>query len=150
MHTYLLKRQQWLPRPIGDVFQFFSRPENLQVLTPDWLNFKMVEVPEKLYAGALIRYQLQWHRLPIRWTTEITGWDPPRRFVDRAIKGPCAMWNHEHEFSEHNGGTMMGDRVTYALPLGWAGRIAHWASVKGDVEKIFNFRAEAMGRLFPR
>jgi ligand-binding SRPBCC domain-containing protein len=59
------------------------------------------------------------------------------------------MWNHEHGFSEHKGGTRMRDRVTYALPLGWVGRIAHWAAVKRDVEKIFDFRVEAMGRLFP-
>jgi ligand-binding SRPBCC domain-containing protein len=34
MHTYRLEREQWLPRPVDEVFAFFSRPENLQVITP--------------------------------------------------------------------------------------------------------------------
>jgi ligand-binding SRPBCC domain-containing protein len=151
MKTYLLEREQWLPRPIDEVFAFFSRPENLQVLTPDWLDFRIVEAPQNLAAGSLIRYRLHWHFLPIRWTTEITEWNPPHRFVDRELSGPYALWNHEHSFSPRQaGGTTMRDRVEYALPLGVLGRLAHRLSVKRDVESIFNFREEAMRRLFPQ
>jgi len=149
MHTYLLEREQWLWRPLEEVFQFFSRPENLQAITPDWLDFKMVETPAQLRPGALIQYRLRWHGLPIRWTTEISEWNPPHGFVDRALKGPYALWNHEHLFSERNGGTTMRDRVTYALPFGPIGRLAHRLSVRRDVESIFDFRAAAMRRLFP-
>lgn len=149
MHTYLLEREQWLPKPIDEVFAFFSRPENLQQITPPWLDFGMVETPKELRAGALIRYRLRWHGVPVRWTTEITEWTPPHGFVDRELKGPYALWNHEHSFAEKDGGTTMRDRVTYALPLGWAGQIAHWALVRRDVESIFDFREESMARLFP-
>ena len=149
MHIYLLEREQWLPKPIDEVFAFFSRPENLQVITPPWLDFRMVKTPETLHAGSLIRYRLRWHRLPIRWTTEISEWNPPSGFVDREISGPYALWNHEHRFISQNGGTAMSDRVTYALPFGWFGEIAHALAVRRDVEKIFDFRAETMTRLFP-
>jgi ligand-binding SRPBCC domain-containing protein len=149
MHTYRLEREQWLPQPVDVVFSFFSRPENLQAITPPWLDFRMVETPELLAAGSLIRYRLRWRWLPIRWTTEITEWNPPHGFVDREVSGPYALWKHEHWFVSHRGGTMMRDRVTYALPLAWVGRIAYWAVVKRDVEKIFDFRAETMRRLFP-
>lgn len=149
MKTYLLEREQWLPKPVDEVFVFFSRPENLQIITPDWLDFSMVEAPHNLAAGSQIRYRLRWRFLPIRWTTEITEWNPPHRFVDRELSGPYALWNHEHEFSSHDGGTTMRDRVSYALPLGVLGRLAHAVSVKSDVESIFDFRAEAMRRLFP-
>ncbi len=147
MHTYSLNREQWLPGPVGEVYLFFSRPENLQVLTPPWLDFRMVETPESLVAGSLIRYRLRWRMLPIRWTTEISEWNPPHGFVDRGVKSPYALWNHEHWFTEHDGGTTMRDKVTYALPFGWAGRLAHWAVVKRDLETMFDFRAEAMRRL---
>ena len=150
MHTYLLEREQWLPKPIGEVFAFFSRPENLQQITPPWLDFRMVETPKELKPGSLIRYRLRWHGVPVRWTTEITEWDPPHGFVDRELKGPYALWNHEHLFTEKDGGTTMRDRVSYALPLAWAGRIAHWALVRSDVESIFDFREEMMARLFPK
>jgi ligand-binding SRPBCC domain-containing protein len=148
MHIYRLEREQWLPRPVDEVYLFFSRPENLQAITPAWLDFRMVEAPETLAAGSLIRYRLRWHGLPIRWTTEISEWNPPRGFVDRAVGGPYALWNHEHLFFAHEGGTTMRDQVTYALPLGWVGRLGYWA-VKRDVEALFDFRAEAMRRLFP-
>ncbi len=149
MHIYVLERQQWLPRPVDHLFPFFSRPENLQEITPPWLNFRVVEAPKNLSAGALIRYRLRWHGLPIRWTTEISEWNPPERFVDRAISGPYALWNHEHTFQPHNGGTTMRDRVTYALPFGWIGHLAYLGAVRRDVERIFDFRADTMRRLFP-
>jgi ligand-binding SRPBCC domain-containing protein len=149
MHTYTLRREQWLPKPIEEVFAFFSRPENLQAITPPWLDFRMVEAPQFLAATSLIRYRLSWRVLPIRWTTEISAWNPPHGFVDREVAGPYALWNHEHRFAAQDEGTTMSDRVTYALPLGWLGRAAHRLMVKRDVEEIFNFRAEAMKRLFP-
>ncbi len=136
-----------MPKPIDVVFSFFSRHENFQLITPHWLDFQMVESPEALSSGSLIRYRLRWHGLPVRWTTEISQWNPPHEFVDREVKGPYALWNHEHRFALQNGGTIMRDRVTYALPLGLLGRVAI-GIVRGDVEKIFDFRAEMMRRLF--
>ena len=147
--AYVLQREQLLRRALEEIFAFFSRPENLQQITPPWLDFRMVESPAKLQAGSLIRYRLRWHRIPVRWTTQISEWNPPYGFVDRALSGPYALWNHEHSFRGEGTGTMMRDRVTYALPFAAVGRIVHWALVKRDVERIFDFRAEAMRRLFP-
>lgn len=65
MHTYRLEREQWLPQPVDVVFSFFSRPENLQAITPPWLDFRMVETPELLAIGSLIRYRLRWRWLPL-------------------------------------------------------------------------------------
>lgn len=146
--VYVLKREQWLPRPIGEVFEFFSRPENLQVITPPWLDFRMVDTAPTLQAGSLIRYRLRWRWMPIRWTTEISEWNPPYGFVDRALSSPYALWNHEHTFVSQDGGTLMRDRVTYALPFPAIGWLAHRALVKRDVERIFDFRAETMRKLF--
>ena len=149
MRLYWLEREQWLPRPIDEVFSFFSRPDNLQAITPPWLDFQMVETPDNLQRGALIRYRLRWRWIPIRWTTEITVWDPPHNFVDRQITGPYLLWNHQHSFAAHDGGTLMRDFVTYALPLGPVGGMARGFLVKRDVESIFNFRARTMRQLFP-
>jgi len=88
MHTYCLEREQWLPKPVDEVFYFFSRPENLQEIAPPWLEFRMVKAPETLGAGSLIHYRLRWRGLPIRWTTEISQWNPPNGFVNREVSGP--------------------------------------------------------------
>jgi ligand-binding SRPBCC domain-containing protein len=151
MHVYTLEREQRLPRPIGEIFEFFSHPANLQSLTPAWLDFRILNPPEKLHRGSLIHYELRWRKIiPLRWTTEIAEWNPPYEFVDRQISGPYALWNHEHSFSVDGDHTLMRDRVDYALPLGWIGGLAHRVWVKDDVEKIFDFRAQAMLRLFPQ
>lgn len=108
-----------------------------------------VEAPSELAVGSLIRYRLCWRRVPIRWTTEISEWNAPHRFVDREVSGPYAIWNHEHWFAAHEGGTTMRDRVTYGLPFAWIGRVAHAIVVKRDVERIFDYRGETMRRQFP-
>jgi len=44
----------------------------------------------------------------------------------------------------------MGDRVTYALPLGILGSLAHAIAVKRDVEKIFDFSRRQHAAPFSR
>ena len=39
-HT--LRREQWIPRPIDDVFGFFSDARNLEEITPPWLRFRIL------------------------------------------------------------------------------------------------------------
>ena len=86
--TYLLAQEQWVPRPLEEVFDFFSRPMNLDSITPPWLDFHITEAPDALRAGSHIRYQLRIHRVPVLWTTEITEWNPGMRFVDEQKSGP--------------------------------------------------------------
>jgi len=39
--TYQLIREQWVPQFLEGAFAFFSRPENLQAITPEWLDFRI-------------------------------------------------------------------------------------------------------------
>jgi ligand-binding SRPBCC domain-containing protein len=114
-----------------------------------WLDFRMADAPQALPVGSLIEYRLRWHGLPIHWPTEITEWNPPHRFVDRELRGPYALWSHEHWFEPHDGGTRMNDRVTYSLPLGILGKLAHAIAVQRDVEKIFDFAPRPCDAFFP-
>jgi len=148
MRPYQIARQQWLPAPLENVFSFFSRPENLQALTPPFLDFQLVEVPQEMRAGSLIRYKLRLRGLPIRWTTKITEWDPPHGFKDDQLSGPYALWHHEHRFVAERGGTTMFDKVSYALPLGILATPAHWLFVRRDIENIFDYREKRMKDLF--
>jgi ligand-binding SRPBCC domain-containing protein len=86
---YVLRSDQLVPRPLDEVFEFFSRAENLQELTPAWMHFKILSIePRPVQRGTLIQYSLRWRLIPIRWTTEIVEWEPPHRFVDIQLKGP--------------------------------------------------------------
>jgi len=151
MAPFILRAEQYVPRPLDEVFDFFSKAENLQQLTPSWLHFRILEVePSPVRKGTLIRYALRWRIVPIRWTTEIVEWEPPHRFVDVQLKGPYKLWHHEHRFAAEGAGTRISDEVQYLLPFGVLGSIAHKLKVKTDVEKIFAYRLEVVEKLFGR
>ena len=98
--------------------------------------------------GALIRYRLRVHRMPVGWLTAIREWDPPRRFVDEQLRGPYALWHHTHTFEALDPSTtLMRDVVRYALPLGPLGELARRLFVARDVEAIFDFRARRIVEL---
>jgi ligand-binding SRPBCC domain-containing protein len=152
--TYILRRRQWVPQALDIVFDFFSRPTNLQSITPPFLDFKIIEAPAQIQARSLIHYTLRIHKIPVRWNTEITDWNPPHSFVDLQISGPYTLWRHTHMFTpERSGttirdGTMIEDQVEYALPLGVLGKMAHWILVRRDLKIIFDYRGERMRELF--
>lgn len=150
MKIHKLHREQFLARPLDEVFAFFSCAENLEEITPEFLNFRILSVhPPEIRLGTVIRYRLAWHRLiPLRWTTEIIRWEPPARFVDSQVSGPYKLWHHEHRFEARGNGTMMFDTVRYALPLSGLGVMAHRFVVRRDVSKIFDFRAQRISELF--
>jgi ligand-binding SRPBCC domain-containing protein len=66
-----------------------------------------------------------WHfGLPLRMTSRITAMNAPHSFTDEQIRGPFRYFRHEHLFRPHGTGTLMTDRVSFAAPLGFLGRIA--------------------------
>jgi ligand-binding SRPBCC domain-containing protein len=146
LRTFWLKKQIWLPQPREKVFGFFANPQNLDRLTPAWLNFAMVRAaPAVVKAGTLLDYRLRLRGIPIRWRSEITVWEPPSRFVDQQVKGPYSLWIHEHLFEEKQGGTLVSDNVQYAV-LG--GKLVQKLLVAPDLEGIFNYRHRVLEELF--
>jgi ligand-binding SRPBCC domain-containing protein len=146
MTIHVLKRKQFLTRPPRESFPFFGDALNLEAITPPWLGFRVVTPgPIEMSVGTLIEYRLRLHGLPIRWRTTIAVWDPPRRFVDVQLSGPYRMWHHTHDFEPAPGdGTLMTDTVRYALPLGPLGELAHRLLVQRDLERIFDYRRDAV------
>ena len=146
MTTFEHKSSVWLPRPLEEVLAFFSDACNLEILTPHWLRFEVLTPrPIDLAVGVTIDYRLRVRGIPIRWRSEITAWEPPRRFVDKQIRGPYRLWHHEHLFREERGGTLAEDRVIYAVP---GGALVNRLFVAKDMEKIFAFRSEKLWELF--
>jgi ligand-binding SRPBCC domain-containing protein len=149
MKIYELERDQWVPGALSEVFDFFSRAENLARITPDWVNFRILTpVPIEMHQGALIDYTIRLAGIPLGWSTRITCWEPGSRFVDEQIRGPYALWHHTHTFVRHDGGVLVGDRVRYALPLGPLGRAAHALAVGSALDAIFDHRFRSIRSLF--
>jgi ligand-binding SRPBCC domain-containing protein len=141
MTVHVLERSQRLPRPPDEVFPFFADALNLEAITPAWLHFRVLTPPPvTMAAGARLEYRLRLHGLPLRWLTRIEVWEPPVRFVDVQVRGPYRLWHHTHSFEPHGDGTLMRDRVRYALPLGPLGELAHALLVRRDLDRIFAVR----------
>jgi ligand-binding SRPBCC domain-containing protein len=140
-----LEREQILPLPPEEAFAFFADALQLEAITPPWLHFRVLTpAPIEMRAGTEIEYRLRLHGVPVRWLTRIEVWEPGRRFVDLQLRGPYSVWHHTHSFTPHPDGTSMRDLVRYALPLGALGRVAGGAFVRRDLERIFDFRREAI------
>jgi len=140
---------QWVPRPVGEVFPFFSDEKNLEAITPPWLNFnvKGKNTPE-IRKGTLIDYRLKLKGLPMGWRTLIAEWEPDRMFRDVQLKGPYSVWDHTHTFEPFRGGTLIRDEVWYRLPFAPFGNVA-LPMVRKDVSAIFGFREKKIREVFP-
>ena len=149
MTVYNLNRDLWVPRPLPDVFEFFSRADNLQRITPPWMMFRILTPgPIEMKEGAIIAYALRVRGIPLRWLTQIERWDPPFEFIDVQTKGPYKLWRHTHRFSAVEGGTLIVDTVEYALPFGVLGRLTHRIQVAQDLSRIFDYREHRVRELF--
>jgi hypothetical protein len=98
--------------------------------------------------GLRIHYAIRPLGFPQRWTSLISEWNPPVAFVDEQIRGPYRYWRHQHEFESVRGGTELRDHVTYELPLGPLGRLAHLLLVRAQLESIFDFRERTIAERF--
>jgi ligand-binding SRPBCC domain-containing protein len=94
--------------------------------------------------GLRIDYTIRWLGIPLGWATLITGYDPPHSFEDTQTRGPYARWVHQHHFRTADGGTWIEDEVSYRLPLGPLGHLAHALLVGRQLRAIFEYRGIAI------
>lgn len=73
-----------------EVFEFFSRPQNLGLLTLASMRFRIRQAPQQVHDGSVIAYALRVGGVPLRWQTVIAHWVPGQCFVDAQTRGPYA------------------------------------------------------------
>ena len=122
-------RQTTVEAPLADVWEFHSRIEGLEAVTPDWMGLRVEAVigpdgdpdPERLEAGTELSLSIR----PLgvgprqRWTTLIAARErdgDTAYFRDEMIRGPFDRWEHTHAFSADGERTVLRDHVEYDLP----------------------------------
>lgn len=142
MPTY--QREVRVGAPLDEVWEFHSRIEGLEALTPDWMHLRVEEVRRPdgrerddgvLDDGTAVRMSLRPFGVGPRqrWISRITRreeGDGTAVFEDVMDEGPFPEWHHAHQFyAISDGRTLIRDRVEYELPvvggllgpLGWIG-----------------------------
>ena len=147
MSFYQFKKQQLIRTSIEQVWDFISTPRNLREITPEAMNFEIMDsdIPDKMYPGMIISYKvspLKWYRTT--WVTEITHIEEKSFFIDEQRVGPYALWHHQHIIEPVEDGVLMTDIVTYAPPAGFLGAIANRVTIRAKLREIFEYRRKAM------
>jgi ligand-binding SRPBCC domain-containing protein len=144
-----LEAESFVAAPLEDVFEFFSKAENLERITPPNLNFKILtKLPIKMENGTKIDYQLRLLGISFRWQSLISDWKPPLIFVDEQVRGPYKLWHHEHRFESSGEGTKVFDRVQYRVLGGLFEPIIHAIFVGPQLKRIFAFRRRVIQSVF--
>jgi hypothetical protein len=148
---YRLERSQLIHQPIDQVFAFFADAGNLELITPQFLRFRILTpLPIHMRPGALIDYRLRLFHIPFHWRTRIETFVPPKRFIDVQVAGPYRRWRHLHEFLAVPEGTFVHDVVDYELSFGVLGMLAHALFVQRTLARIFDYRGKQIEEILER
>lgn len=150
--VYCLKTQHLLPASLEEIWNFFSNPVNLSLLTPLHLNLRFTNdlFGKSVYAGQLITYRIRpFAGIPVFWMTEITQVKELAYFIDEQRIGPYSLWHHQHHFETVEGGVLMTDVVHYKVPGAFIGSFLHAVWIKKQLLQIFRFRTEKMEQRWP-
>jgi ligand-binding SRPBCC domain-containing protein len=147
---HILCREQLIPAPLGEVWEYFCDPKNLNQITPPGTNFEILSGGDvRMYEGQLIEYRVEFIKgVRSRWLTEISHVRGYEYFVDEQRRGPYRFWYHEHSFEIAPSGTLMKDRVTYAVPMGLVGDLLNHLWIAGRLNYIFDYRRNTIIELF--
>jgi len=152
MSVYKKHWEAFIPSDLDSVWNFFSKPENLDNITPKDMKFEILSdlTGEEMYKGMMIVYKVRpLLNIPTTWVTEITHIEPKKFFVDEQRVGPYKMWHHEHHFEEKEGGVLMTDLLHYSLPAEPIGSLIMGKFISNKVDGIFKYRNEVIKEYFP-
>lgn len=147
---YQLSSKINLPISVNEAWDFLSNPDNLKIITPDYMGFNIISAGGgEMFPGQIISYKVSpLLGLKLNWVTEITYVDDKVYFVDEQRIGPYALWHHKHFVKEIDGGTEMIDIVHYQLPFPIVANRFHGLLVKPKLKEIFKYRTNKLVELF--
>ena len=149
MRVFTINKTVTVAADTDKTWEFIQNPVNLNLVTPDNIEFRIVsDPPDKMYNGLTIAYRI---KLPVigltDWLTEIKHVRSPFSFVDEQRIGPYKFWSHYHEVKPSENGTQIIDKVHYVLPVGFISKIIHVLFIRRMLLKIFDFRNQRFKEL---
>ena len=150
MKIFKIHTKQKLPISVDEAWDFLSNPKNLKTITPNEMNFKIIDCDfKKVYPGQIIVYIVTpILNIPLKWVTEITHVVDKKYFVDEQRFGPYSLWHHKHFIKEIDGGVEMEDVIHFKIPFGPLGVLANYLFVQKKLGSIFVYRRKKLIELF--
>lgn len=145
------KFKQSVKAGMDEVWEFFSDPANLELLTPADMHMRLAFPSEgkRVYAGMILHYLLRPAPLfRARWIAEITHVSEKEYFIDRQLAGPFRYWHHQHHFRETGSGVELTDIINYKAPFGIVGRLADLLFIKRKLRAMFRHRQSVIKKIF--
>lgn len=133
-----------------DVYAFHEDPRNITRISPPSLKVAGVECSVPARVGEEFRLRVSQFGLPLEWTGFWAEVQSPDRLVDGARKSPFRHWRHHHLFRREGEGTLMTDRVEYALPFGVLGRLLDATVMRVVFAVMFHARHKATAKFFSK
>lgn len=139
---YTMHKEIEVDVPLDKAWEFISHPQNLDRITPDDMQFRIVtKVPDQMYNGLLVEYRV---KIPLMgwqvWVSELKHIQAGVSFVDEQKIGPYRFWYHEHRIEPAGDKVRIIDHVSYEVPFGFIGKIGHALFIRPTLERIFRHR----------
>ena len=137
----VFERRSTMPVPVDDLAAWHTRAGAFDRLRAPWQHVRVLVRGGGAAPGARTVLSVGMGPLHTRWVSQVTEYEPGRRFVDVQASGPFSRWRHTHLFEGLDDGTSrLEDRVEYDLPLGAAGDRLGGVPVRRALERLFRFR----------
>ena len=112
----LFTHQAVFPVSAAELYAWHARAGALQRLLPPWQHIEVVESSGGIEAGARVVLRLGFGPLRLPYRGLHVEAVPPHMFCDVQERGPFALWQHRHLFTDTPQGAALNDRVHYRLP----------------------------------
>jgi ligand-binding SRPBCC domain-containing protein len=163
--AYSAQFEQWIPRPLPQVFEFFGNPENLFRIMPRWMQLRLEDAMlfhpsdaprDQRWADTGSELTISFRPVPllpfrVRAEAKIVGFAMNHFFEDAHSDLLFKSWHHRHEFvAEDRGGvsgTMIRDVITYELAFGPLSGPINALVVSPQMRSTFEHRQRMVERL---
>lgn len=110
--------------PVDAIMAFHYHPKAFKKLTPPPVFIQVHRNDLKSLAEGEVEFTMWFGVFPVRWIARHEPGPTETSFIDRQIKGPLEVWQHEHIFEpvpNEPDKTTLIDRITVIHPSGWRG-----------------------------
>jgi len=137
---YIYQRKTLINTTPKELFNFHMDFKNVKVITPKDIKVEILEKPDNLKEGEIIKVKSTKMFISQLWEVKVTKIIENKEIIDVAIKSPFSFWKHRHIFKKTIEGTELIDEIEFELPFGLLNKIGEPIFAKLILEDMFSKR----------